>query len=157
VEVSVSAGQPAAVLAGVVLAASIVSVELGVTVALVELTLGVLAGNTLDMHSQAWLDFIASFASIVLTFLAGMEVDPAYLRRRLGPVARDRRGLIRRHHRLPLRPYLRDHRRDAVLAARHSGRRLRGRPHGDRGAALPAERERRIDRRLAYLESEEYV
>jgi Kef-type K+ transport system membrane component KefB len=26
---------------------------------------------------------IASFASIVFTFLAGMEVDPAYLRRRL--------------------------------------------------------------------------
>ncbi|MCA1683464.1 MAG: cation:proton antiporter, partial [Actinobacteria bacterium] len=29
------------------------------------------------------LDFIAKFASIVLTFLAGMEVDPSYMRRRL--------------------------------------------------------------------------
>jgi len=36
------------------------------------------------LHSQEWLDFIAKFASIVLTFLAGMEVDPAYMRRRLG-------------------------------------------------------------------------
>jgi Kef-type K+ transport system membrane component KefB len=75
--------QLAAILAGVVLVASIVSVEVGVTVALVELTLGVVAGNAFHLHSQEWLDFIASFGSIVLTFLAGMEVDPAYLRRRL--------------------------------------------------------------------------
>src|SRR5207253_1890244 len=68
---------------GVVLLASIVSVEVRVTVALVELTFGVVAGNVFGLHSQGWLDFIASFASIVLTFLAGMEVDPAYMRRRL--------------------------------------------------------------------------
>jgi Kef-type K+ transport system membrane component KefB len=78
----VDAVQLAAVLATVVLVASIVSVEIGITVALVELTLGVLAGNAFHLHSQDWLDFIASFASIVLTFLAGMEVDPQYLRRR---------------------------------------------------------------------------
>jgi Kef-type K+ transport system membrane component KefB len=60
------------------------SVELGVTVAVFELSLGVLAGNAFHLDSQQWLDFIAAFASIVLTFLAGMEVDPAYMRRRLG-------------------------------------------------------------------------
>jgi Kef-type K+ transport system membrane component KefB len=75
--------QLAAVLAAVVLVASIVSVELGVTVALLELTLGVAAGNVFHLGSSGWLDFVASFASIVLTFLAGMEVDPAYMRRRL--------------------------------------------------------------------------
>jgi Kef-type K+ transport system membrane component KefB len=74
--------QLAAVLAGVILVASVVSVELGVTVALLELSFGVLAGNAFHLHSQEWLDFIASFASIVLTFLAGMEVDPDYLRNR---------------------------------------------------------------------------
>jgi len=74
--------QLAAVLAAVVLVASIISVELGVTVALLELTLGVAAGNLFDLESQEWLDFIATFASIVLTFLAGMEVDPRYMRRR---------------------------------------------------------------------------
>lgn len=72
----------AAVLAAAVLLASMVSVELGVTVALVELTLGIVAGNAFDLQSQEWLDFIAAFASIVLTFLAGMEVDPQYMRRR---------------------------------------------------------------------------
>ena len=76
--------QLAAVLAAVVLLASVVSVELGVTVALLELTLGVIAGNLFHLQTQEWLDFIAQFASVVLTFLAGMEVDPAYMRRRLG-------------------------------------------------------------------------
>ena len=75
--------QLAATLAAVVLVASIVSVEAGVTVALVELTLGVVVGNVFHFHSQDWLDFVASFASILLTFLAGMEVDPRYMRRRL--------------------------------------------------------------------------
>jgi Kef-type K+ transport system membrane component KefB len=76
--------QLAAVLAAIVLVASMLSVELGVTVALFELTVGVFAGNVFHLQSQEWLDFIAKFASIVLTFLAGMEVDPAYMRRRLG-------------------------------------------------------------------------
>jgi len=75
--------QLAAALAAVVLVASVVSVELGVTVALLELTLGVVAGNAFHLHTQDWLDFVAKFASIVLTFLAGMEVDPSYMRRRL--------------------------------------------------------------------------
>ena len=55
--------QLAAVLAVIVLIASMLSVELGVTVALLELTLGVIAGNVLHLHTQDWLDFIASFAS----------------------------------------------------------------------------------------------
>jgi Kef-type K+ transport system membrane component KefB len=75
--------QLAAIAAALVLVASIVSVEAGITVALVELTLGVVAGNVLHLESQDWLAFLAAFASIVLTFLAGMEVDPAYMRRRL--------------------------------------------------------------------------
>jgi Kef-type K+ transport system membrane component KefB len=75
--------QLAAILAAVVVVASLVSVELGVTVALLELTLGVVVGNIFDLGSAEWLDFIAKFGSIVLTFLAGMEVDPDYMRRRL--------------------------------------------------------------------------
>ena len=78
-----SAVQLAAVLGVVILVTSMVSVEAGVTVALLELTLGVAVGNIFHLQSQDWLDFIASFASIVLTFLAGMEVDPTYMRRRL--------------------------------------------------------------------------
>jgi Kef-type K+ transport system membrane component KefB len=80
----VSPVQLAVVLATVVLVASMLSVELGVTVALFELTLGIVFGNVFHLQSQEWLDFIAKFGSIVLTFLAGMEVDPSYMRRRLG-------------------------------------------------------------------------
>jgi Kef-type K+ transport system membrane component KefB len=69
--------QLAAVLAGAVLVASVVSVEVGISVALIELGLGIALGNVFDLNPNAsWLAFIASFASVVLTFLAGAEVDP---------------------------------------------------------------------------------
>jgi Kef-type K+ transport system membrane component KefB len=74
--------QLAAILAAVVVIASMLSVELGIAVALFELGLGVVVGNVFDLQSQQWLDFIATFASIVLTFLAGLEVDPGYFRER---------------------------------------------------------------------------
>jgi Kef-type K+ transport system membrane component KefB len=74
--------QLASILAAVVVLASMLSVELGIAVALLELGLGVVVGNLFDLHSQEWLDFIAAFASIVLTFLAGLEVDPGYFRQR---------------------------------------------------------------------------
>ena len=74
--------QLAAILAAVVVLASMISVELGLAVALIELGLGVVVGNLFDLHSQDWLVFIATFASIVLTFLAGLEVDPDYFRER---------------------------------------------------------------------------
>lgn len=58
--------QLAAFLAAVVLIASVVSVELGVTVALLELTLGMAAGNLFHLQTQEWLDFIAKFGSFVV-------------------------------------------------------------------------------------------
>ena len=77
--------QLAALLAAVVVLASMASVELGISVALLELGLGVAAGNTFGLDpNQPWLLFVASFASIVLTFLAGAEVDPDDFRERFG-------------------------------------------------------------------------
>jgi Kef-type K+ transport system membrane component KefB len=77
--------QLAAVLAAVVVLASILSVELGISVALIELGLGVVVGNLFDLDpNEDWLAFIATFASVVLTFLAGAEVDPDDFRERLG-------------------------------------------------------------------------
>ena len=76
--------QLAAILAAAIVVASILSVELGIAVALFELGLGVAVGNVFHLHSQDWLDFVASFASIVLTFLAGLEIEPAYFRERFG-------------------------------------------------------------------------
>ena len=71
------ATQVAAVLAATVVLASIISVEVGLSVALIELGLGVVVGNVFSVNPNTdWLVFIATFASIVLTFLAGAEVDP---------------------------------------------------------------------------------
>jgi len=70
-----------ATLAGVlILLASMASVELGLSVAIIEIVLGVVGGNFLGLHTTSWIDFLAGFASIVLTFLAGAEVDPDLLR-----------------------------------------------------------------------------
>ena len=70
-----------AAIAGVlILIASVVSVELGLSVAIIEIALGVAASNFLGVVSTPWIDFIAGFGGIVLTFLAGAEVDPTLLR-----------------------------------------------------------------------------
>ncbi|HXY84489.1 MAG TPA: cation:proton antiporter [Gaiellaceae bacterium] len=71
----------AAVLAGAILLASMVSVELGLSVALIELFAGVVVGNAFHIDVPTWLDFIGSFAGIVLVFLAGSEVDVPQFRR----------------------------------------------------------------------------
>ena len=71
----------AALLAGAILLASTVSVEVGISVALIELLLGVVVGNAFDLDVPSWLSFIGSFAGIVLTFLAGAEVDVPQFRR----------------------------------------------------------------------------
>jgi Kef-type K+ transport system membrane component KefB len=77
--------QLAAILSGAVLLASMVSVQIGVSVALVELALGIGLGNVFSLDpDQSWLVLIAGFASVVLTFLAGAEVDPDDFRERLG-------------------------------------------------------------------------
>jgi Kef-type K+ transport system membrane component KefB len=71
----------AALLAGTILLASMVSVEIGISVALIELLAGVIVGNSFSLDVPGWLTFIGSFAGILLTFLAGAEVDVPQLRR----------------------------------------------------------------------------
>ena len=71
----------AAVLAAAILLASTVSVELGISVALIELFAGVVVANAFHADIPGWLAFIGSFAGIALTFLAGAEVDVPQLRR----------------------------------------------------------------------------
>ena len=79
-----SSGFPRFALLLVVLA-SMASVELGVSVALLEISFGVFAGNVLGLQSPPWMDFLASFGGIVLTFLAGAEVDSRLMREKLTP------------------------------------------------------------------------
>lgn len=70
----------AMVLGLLIFGASVVSVELGISAALIEIVLGVIGGNSMGLHATAWIDYLAGFGGIVLTFLAGAEVDTAVLR-----------------------------------------------------------------------------
>jgi Kef-type K+ transport system membrane component KefB len=71
----------AALLAGTILVASTISVEVGLSVALIELLAGVIVGNAFQLDVPTWLAFLGSFAGVVLTFQAGAEVDVPQFRR----------------------------------------------------------------------------
>jgi Kef-type K+ transport system membrane component KefB len=70
----------AVVLAALILLASVVSVELGLSAAIIEITLGVIGGNLLGLQQLEWVRFVAGLGGILLTFLAGAEVDVGVLR-----------------------------------------------------------------------------
>lgn len=67
------------------LLASLISVRIGISVALVEIVVGVLGGNFLHIQPNDWINILAGFGSILLTFLAGAEIDPVSLRKHLKP------------------------------------------------------------------------
>jgi Kef-type K+ transport system membrane component KefB len=84
----------AAVWVGLALLASLLSIRLRLSVALVEILVGVAAGNLAvlldhfhvfnlhwEMKANEWIAFLAGFGSILLTFLAGAEIEPAVLRK----------------------------------------------------------------------------
>jgi Kef-type K+ transport system membrane component KefB len=67
------------------LAAALISIRLGISVALVEILVGAVAGNVSfiarHVDQTAFTSFLASVGSVMLTFLAGAEIDPVSLRR----------------------------------------------------------------------------
>jgi Kef-type K+ transport system membrane component KefB len=75
----------AAVWMGIAALGALIAVRLRVSAALVEIMLGVIAGNLIALRTNTWIDFIAGFGSILLTFLAGAEIDPANMRRQWKP------------------------------------------------------------------------
>jgi Kef-type K+ transport system membrane component KefB len=70
---------------GLALIASMISIRIGLSVALMEILVGVVAGNTFHLAPNDWINFLASFGSVLLTFLAGAEIDPESFRRFLRP------------------------------------------------------------------------
>lgn len=70
---------------GLALVASVLSIRVGLSVALAEIFVGVVGGNFLGFHPTPWIDFLATFGSVLLTFLAGAEIDPESFRRHLRP------------------------------------------------------------------------
>lgn len=63
----------------IVLAASIISLKLGLSVAIIEIVLGTFAGSA-GLHVQDWMTYLAGFGGITLTYLAGTEIDLELMR-----------------------------------------------------------------------------
>jgi Kef-type K+ transport system membrane component KefB len=74
----------AAIWMGLAFVSSLISIRTGISVALVEILVGVAAGNFLGIHGTTeWINFLAIVGSGILTFLAGAEIDPKSLRANL--------------------------------------------------------------------------
>jgi Kef-type K+ transport system membrane component KefB len=70
-----------AVWLGLALLASIISIRVAMSIALVEIVVGAVAGNVIGLHLTEWVNFLAGFGAILLTFLAGTEIDNRVVRR----------------------------------------------------------------------------
>ena len=66
---------------GLALLASLISIRVGISVALVEIVVGAAAGNLVALQITDWVNFLAGFGAILLTFLAGTEIDPRIVRK----------------------------------------------------------------------------
>jgi len=58
------------------LVAAMGSILIPISAALYEIVIGAIAGNTIGLPLTPWINYIAAFGAIVLTFLAGTEIDP---------------------------------------------------------------------------------
>lgn len=58
-----------------ILAAGIISIEIGISVAIIEIIAGIVATNALGITELPWLDFLAHFGLLGIMFFAGFEVD----------------------------------------------------------------------------------
>jgi len=72
----------AALWMGLALLAALLSVRIAISIALLEIMVGVIGGNFLPLQRTEWINFLAGFGSILLTFLAGAEVEPQIFRKK---------------------------------------------------------------------------
>ncbi|MEI8346396.1 MAG: cation:proton antiporter [Pseudomonadota bacterium] len=63
----------------IVFLSSLISLKVGLSVAIIEIVLGAVAGN-LGLQPEGWMLYLATFGGIVLTFLAGAEIDTVLLK-----------------------------------------------------------------------------
>src|SRR5437660_901856 len=69
---------------GLALASALISIRLALSVALIEIMVGALGGNLIGLPLTPWVNYLAGFGAILLTFLAGAEVDMDVVRRNVG-------------------------------------------------------------------------
>ena len=66
---------------GLALVSSLISIRLAISVALIEIVVGSFAGNWLGLAPNPWVNYLAGVGSVLLTFLAGAEIDPAVIKK----------------------------------------------------------------------------
>jgi Kef-type K+ transport system membrane component KefB len=66
---------------GLALIASMLSIWVAMSVALTEIVVGAIGGNLVGLPLAPWVNYLAGFGAILLTFLAGAEIDPQVVRR----------------------------------------------------------------------------
>ena len=66
------------------LAAAIGSFFVTISAALFEIVIGAIGGNTIGMPLTPWINYLAAFGAIVLTFLAGTDIDPHVVKKNFG-------------------------------------------------------------------------
>jgi Kef-type K+ transport system membrane component KefB len=82
----------AALWVGLALLATLISIRVAISVALIELIVGAVAGNVIPwvgpllgtpakLEITPWVNFLAGAGAIILTFLAGAEIDPVVVRK----------------------------------------------------------------------------
>lgn len=69
---------------GLALIASVMQRWVVVSIALLEIVVGAVAGNLVDLTLTPWVNYLAGFGAILLTFLAGAEIDINVIRRNFG-------------------------------------------------------------------------
>jgi len=67
------------VVGGLVFVSSLLSLKLGLSVAIIEILLGAIGGY-FGLKSEEWMTYLAGFGGIVLTYLAGTEIDTRLMR-----------------------------------------------------------------------------
>ena len=70
------------------LVAALGSLWITISAALFEIVVGAIAGNTIGLPLTPWINYIAGFGAIVLTFLAGTDIDPHVVKRNFGRASR---------------------------------------------------------------------
>jgi len=66
---------------GLALLSSLISMRVAISVALIEIVVGAVAGNIFGLTLAPWVNYLAGVGAVLLTFLAGAEIDPAVIKK----------------------------------------------------------------------------
>ncbi len=64
-----------------IIIAGILSIELGISVAILEIVAGLIVAYYFDISGLTWLDFLSNFGILGIMFIAGFEIDKDVLKR----------------------------------------------------------------------------